>query len=166
MNYTNVTNPIWSNAEHNAIDCEVTFETIGTVPFTADPLDTSNPSSKQIFDECVAGDYGPVADWLFWTDCPDECDSTYWYYNIEKQIVEIKPPIIPTAEENKNTAVNLLEQTDWTTIPDVADPALSNPYLTNQLEFIEFRNQVRPIAINPVAGNIYFPQVPIATWSS
>jgi hypothetical protein len=142
MNYTNVTNPIWTNAEHTMINCIVTFETIGTVPFTANPLDTSNPSSKQIFDQCVAGDYGVVAEYV------------------------PPPPYVPTAEDNKNTAVNLLTQTDWTTIPDVADPALSNPYLTNQAEFITFRNQVRAIAINPVAGNIDFPATPTAIWSS
>jgi hypothetical protein len=142
MNYINVTNPIWSNQEHSTIDCEVTFETIGTVPFTANPLDTSNPSSKQIFDQCAAGDYGVVAEYV------------------------PPPPYVPTAEDNKNTAVNLLTQTDWTTIPDVADPALSNPYLTNQAEFITFRNQVRAIAINPVAGNIDFPATPTAIWSS
>jgi len=143
MNYTNVKNPIWSNIEHTAIDCEVDFDDLQEdfVPFTANPLDTSNPSSKQIFDECVAGDYGPVAEYV------------------------PPPPYVPTAEDNKNTAVNLLSQTDWTTIPDVADPALSNPYLTNQAEFITFRNKVRPIAINPVAGNIDFPATPTAIWS-
>jgi hypothetical protein len=142
MNYTNVTNPKWVNAENTLIDCEVNFETIGTVPFTANPLDTSNPSSKQIFDECVAGDYGVVAEYV------------------------PPPPYVPTAEDNKNIAVNLLTQTDWTTIPDVADPALSNPYLTNQAEFITFRNEVRPIAINPIAGNLDWPTIPTAIWSS
>lgn len=141
MNYTNVTNPIWSNAEHTAIDCEVTFDEIGTVPFTANPLDIGNPSSKQIFDECVAGDYGVVAEYV------------------------PPPPYIRTSEDNKQIAVDLLTQTDWTTIPDVADPALSDPYLTNQAEFITFRNQVRAIAINPVAGNIDFPVTPTAKWS-
>ena len=63
MNYTNVTNPKWTSAEHTTIDCEVTFDEIGTVPFTANPLDTSNPSSKQIFDECVAGKFGVIAEW-------------------------------------------------------------------------------------------------------
>jgi hypothetical protein len=66
MEYTSVTNPIWADAEHNAINCIVNFTTdnLGTVPFTANPLDTSNPSSKQIFDECVAGDYGTVAEYV------------------------------------------------------------------------------------------------------
>jgi hypothetical protein len=77
-----------------------------------------------------------------------------------------KPPQPPTAEENKTTAQNLLYSTDWTTIPDVSDPTKANPYLTNAAEFIAFRNQVRPYAINPVAGEIIFPTVPTATWSS
>jgi hypothetical protein len=65
MNYTNVKNPIWSNAEHTAIDCEVDFDDIKDefVPFTANPLDTSNPSSKQIYDQCVAGEFGVIAEW-------------------------------------------------------------------------------------------------------
>ncbi len=62
MNYTNLTNPKWANQEHTLIDCEVTFDEIGTVPFTANPLDTSNPSSKKIFDECVAGEWGDIAE--------------------------------------------------------------------------------------------------------
>jgi len=144
MNYTNVKNPIWANAEHTVIDCEIDFDDVKDefVPFTANPLDTSNPASKQIFDQCVAGDYGVVAEYV------------------------PPPPYVPTVEDNKATAVNLLTKTDWTTIPDVVDPALSNPYLTNQAEFITFRNEVRPIAINPVAGNIDFPTTPTAIWSS
>lgn len=76
-----------------------------------------------------------------------------------------KPPEPPTAEQNKATASSLLYQTDWTTIPDVSDPARSNPYLTNADEFIAYRNQVRAIAINPVAGEIAWPSVPQAKWS-
>lgn len=72
MNYTNVTNPKWSNAEHTAIDCEVTFDEIGTVPFTANPLDTSNPSSKQIFDECVDGKWGDVAEFVPYVPTTEE----------------------------------------------------------------------------------------------
>jgi hypothetical protein len=141
MNYTSVTNPIWANEEHNVINCIVDFVDVGTVPFTANPLDTSNLSSKQIFDQCVTGDYGVIAEYV------------------------PPPPYVPTVEDNKNIAINLLSQTDWTTIPDVANPALSNPYLTNQAEFIAFRNQVRPIAINPMAGNIDFPTTPNPIWS-
>lgn len=144
MNYTNVTNPTWSNAEHTAIDCEVDFDDIKDefVSFTANPLDTSNPASKQIFDQCVAGDYGVVAEYV------------------------PPPPYVPTAEDNKATAVSLLQQTDWTTIADVGNPQMSNPYLSNQAEFISYRNSIRQIALNPVAGNLNWATQPTEQWST
>jgi len=74
------------------------------------------------------------------------------------------PPEPPTAEQNKATASNLLSQTDWTTIADVADPLKSNPYLDNQADFVAYRNEVRQYAVYPVAGNINFPSVPAAIW--
>lgn len=103
---------------------------------------------------------------LFWTPCEDDVVADQFWYNPANQLIKPYLPPPPSAEDNKNTAVNLLTQTDWTTIPDVADSALSNPYLTNQAEFITFRNEVRPIAINPVAGNLTWPQTPVATWSN
>jgi len=74
------------------------------------------------------------------------------------------PPSPPTAEENKATASQKLYETDWTTIPDVIDPTKSNPYLTNSAEFIAYRNQIRQVAVNPVAGNINWPATPNAIW--
>jgi hypothetical protein len=74
-------------------------------------------------------------------------------------------PIPPTAEQNKQTASDLLYQTDWTTIPDVSDPTKSNPYLINVDEFLIYRNQIRQIAINPVGGEINWPAMPTAVWS-
>ena len=65
----------------------------------------------------------------------------------------------------KNKASTILTQTDWTTIPDVADPLKSNPYLTNQNEFVEFRNVIRNIAINPTLDAV-FPQTPNEVWSA
>ena len=76
------------------------------------------------------------------------------------------PPIPPTAEENKNTAINLLQQTDWTQIPSVSDPALSNPYLANKNAFDLYRNSVRQYALNPVAGNINWPVAPTEVWTT
>jgi len=76
------------------------------------------------------------------------------------------PPQPPTAEENKTTAVNKLQATDWATIPDVADPAKSNPYLSNVQDFVIYRNAVRQYAINPVAGNIDWPAVPQEVWET
>lgn len=104
-----------------------------------------------------------VAEPLYWTECPEDC-TTEWTYNG----TEFLPPVpyVPTAEENKQTAVNLLQQTDWTTIPDVADPQLSNPYLANQAEFISYRNAVRQYAVYPVAGNIDWPTIPQEDWQT
>jgi hypothetical protein len=76
------------------------------------------------------------------------------------------PPQPPTAEQNKQTATNKLQNTDWTTIPDVADPAKSNPYLSNAQDFITYRNAVRQYAVYPVAGDINWPAVPQEVWTN
>jgi hypothetical protein len=73
-------------------------------------------------------------------------------------------PLPPTADENKATAVFLLQQTDWTELPSVADSAQSNPYLANQSDFIAYRNSVRQYALNPVVGNIDWPTLPTENW--
>jgi hypothetical protein len=64
----------------------------------------------------------------------------------------------------KQKAVSLLQATDWTTIPDVADSAVSNPYLMNQAAFAAYRSQVRALAVNPVADPV-FPAQPTEQWS-
>lgn len=65
-------------------------------------------------------------------------------------------------DECKQKASQLLYETDWTTIPDVADPA-NTPYLTNQAEFIAWRSQIRALAVNPVANPV-FPPKPDEIW--
>lgn len=76
------------------------------------------------------------------------------------------PPVVPpTAEQNQRTASSLLYGTDWTQIPSVSDPTQSNPYLTNAAEFAAWRQQIREIALNPVAGDINFPTQPTALWA-
>lgn len=79
---------------------------------------------------------------------------------------EANTPVPPTAEQNKQTAISLLQQTDWTTIPDVSDPTKSNPYLSNVNDFVTYRNAVRQYAINPVAGNITWPTLPQEVWTT
>jgi hypothetical protein len=76
------------------------------------------------------------------------------------------PPQPPTAEQNKVTAVGKLQATDWATIPDVADPLKSNPYLSNAQDFVTYRNAVRQYAIYPVAGDINWPTVPQEIWTT
>jgi hypothetical protein len=103
----------------------------------------------------------PVADPLFWADCPDNC-TTEWTY-VDGEFLP-PAPYVPTADENKTTAIGLLQATDWTQIPSVSDPALSNPYLSNKLAFDQYRNDVRQYAVYPVEGNITWPTVPTENW--
>jgi hypothetical protein len=92
-----------------------------------------------------------------WVDC---CLSVWTVANTPV------PPSPPTAEDNKAKAIYLLQQTDWTQIPSVSDPALSNPYLANKNAFDVYRNAVRQYALNPVAGNITWPTSPQEVWTT
>lgn len=65
----------------------------------------------------------------------------------------------------KDTAVTILNNTDWTSIGDVGNPSMSNPYLANQAAFIAYRNQIRNYAINPVADPVW-PTEPTVQWAS
>lgn len=58
---------------------------------------------------------------------------------------------------NAQQADRLLSETDWASIPAVSDPAQSNPYLENQSAFLDYRSQVREIAVNP-------PSTPVTDW--
>jgi hypothetical protein len=101
----------------------------------------------------------------------DDVNQVTWY----------KPSVAPVTNEQilaeqarleaqipfnncKAQAVALLQATDWTTIPDVANPSASNPYLMNQGAFISWRSQIRALAINPVANPV-FPAQPNEEWS-
>jgi hypothetical protein len=76
------------------------------------------------------------------------------------------PPSPPTAEDNKQTAISLLQQTDWTIIPDVSDSTKSNPYLSNVADFVIYRNAIRQYAVNSVAGDITWPTMPQEIWTT
>ena len=76
------------------------------------------------------------------------------------------PPSPPTADQNKQTAINLLQKTDWTAISDVSDPTKSNPYLANVNEFEAYRSSLRQHAVNPVLGNITWPTKPQEVWAN
>lgn len=102
-----------------------------------------------------------------WVDCPDEVTPyNFTYVNGQFTPVPVPEPEPPTAEQNKQWAILSLYDTDWTTIPDVADPTKSNPYLGNVAEFIAFRNAVRKYAINPISGYPTAPEKPTAQWIS
>lgn len=133
-----VANPVWANAEHTLINCEITVEQYPgeVLPFTADPNDTTEYGPR-IYADCVAGAYGPVGAY-------------------------VEP--IATAEQNKSTAQQRLKATDWVNEPDVYDPA-RDPHLLNRDAFLDYRSWCRNIAVNPVAGNLDWPAEPTAVWS-
>jgi len=62
---TSLTSPRWANAEHTAIDCEITTSQFGdrVLPFTADSNDVE-AHGRAIFASIVAGDYGPIAEYV------------------------------------------------------------------------------------------------------
>jgi hypothetical protein len=63
MNFTQIANPKWNNAEHTSVDAIVTFEGVGTVPFTAD---INDPLShvQEVFTAIVAGNAGPISEYV------------------------------------------------------------------------------------------------------
>lgn len=114
------------------------------------------------------------AGWLeFWdkqnediTELPSWVNCCLAAWNAADNPPPPPPPSPPTAEENKQTAISKLNDTDWTTIPDVSDPTKSNPYLANANDFVTYRNAVRQYAINPVAGDITWPTLPQEVWTT
>ena len=94
--------------------------------------------------------------------------SGQWYQVWD--VVDLTPEQIAynkdqKAQQNAQQAKTILSSTDWTAIPDVADPLKSNPYLTNQAEFVTYRSTIRGIAVNPTWDAV-FPTAPTEVWSS
>jgi len=130
----------WCNAEHTMFECVVKYaefnEELPAGINATDPYDHIH----EIWTNGIAGNYGLIAEYI--------------------------PPGPPTAEENKQKAEQLLTATDWTAMESIADPAVSNPYLINQANFLAYRSAVREIAVNPIAGDIVWPVKPNEQWSS
>ena len=105
-----------------------------------------------------------------WALSGNDYDTLQWFSETPpKPTQEELDALWPSTEEQtakndcKQTASDLLYKTDWTTIPDVANPA-NNPYLLNQADFITYRNAVRQLAVNPVVDPVW-PTEPVPTWS-
>jgi hypothetical protein len=64
----------------------------------------------------------------------------------------------------KKQAQLLLSETDWVELPSVSD-STNNPYLINVAAFIDYRNKIRVLAVNPIAKPKW-ATVPTAQWSS
>lgn len=108
--------------------------------------------------------------WIEYTDgSPNEDINVLpqWALNAEAAWnVANNPPVEPpTAEQNKLMAISKLGSTDWAATVDISDPAYSNPYLMNQVDFLNYRSQIRQIAVNPTPGYIDWPVEPTAVWS-
>jgi hypothetical protein len=90
-----------------------------------------------------------------------------WTY-VDGQFIAPSQPA-PTPEELiqkcKEIATGILSFTDWTAIPDVADPLKSNPYLENQADFVAYRSTIRNYAVNPVVDPVW-PTQPTEQWSN
>ena len=80
--------------------------------------------------------------------------------------IQYKPGTPPTANDNKEYAIGILNGTDWTQIPSVSDPTLSNPYLANKNAFDIYRNNIRQFVLNPSAGDITWPTPPQEVWTT
>jgi hypothetical protein len=62
---TSLTNPIWADAEHTMIDCEITTSQFGdeVLPFTAASNDVE-AHGRAIFADISAGKYGTIAEYV------------------------------------------------------------------------------------------------------
>ena len=138
---------------------------IGGVPYA--PLNMSsvptNVHALQWFD---------TSGWIEYTNAPNEniTELPSWAITCveEWEVADYQRkhpvPQPPTPEENKNKAVLLLSETDWTALPEVSDPLLSNPYLGNFAAFNTYRNDLRKIAVSPRFGEMVWPVKPEEEW--
>ena len=105
-----------------------------------------------------------------WSVNGDEYSGIVWLSEDQKPTQAELDAKWPLCKENiakaecKRQATLLLYVTDWTTVPDVAN-TVNNLYLTNQADFIAYRNIVRQLAVNPVV-NPTFPTKPTTQWSA
>ena len=103
-----------------------------------------------------------------WVINANDYDQFEWFETTPKPTqAELDALWASTQEESlkeacKKQASQLLYETDWTTIADVADPA-NTPYLTNQADFIAWRSQIRALAVTPVVDPV-FPPKPTEIW--
>jgi hypothetical protein len=134
---SSLTNPRWANAEHTEIDCEITTSQFGdeVLPFTAHGNDPE-AHGREIFAAIVAGDYGPIAEY----------------------VAPVIDPAVVLAGVRAE-AKSRLEATDWSQVADVA------AILANKADFDAYRAAVRAVYLDPVADPVW-PERPVAVWSS
>jgi hypothetical protein len=105
-----------------------------------------------------------------WALYGEEYSGLEWLDSTPKPTqAELDALWIPTQEAdskaaNKATASSLLAGTDWTTISDIGLPT-ANPRLSNQDQFIAYRQVIRQIAVYPPAGEVVWPTPPTEVWT-
>jgi hypothetical protein len=85
---------------------------------------------------------------------------------INEYVIVDNEAVLPWIKINKDTAKQLLADTDWTATVDISNPGYSNPYLKNQDEFLAYRSTVRGVAVNPPSTEYVFSPPPTAQWAS
>lgn len=63
ITYTSVRNPSWANSQQTMIDCEVNWDNIDWETWSPCSVVASGdePYIHEIYNRCVAGDFGPIA---------------------------------------------------------------------------------------------------------
>jgi hypothetical protein len=105
-----------------------------------------------------------VANDLFWVDCADDVIADQFWYDPNTQKIEPMPISIPTILQNRKRCIDVLKELEWAFLPVMADPNISNPYLANQQEFINYKNIIQTFLDNPKEGNLDWPTMPEPIW--
>jgi hypothetical protein len=124
----------------------IAYLTVNNIPFNLSDFQTGQPE-------------GQADQVLYWNTAKlgnqptqDQLNSAWTTY--EGQQIQ---------KQNKAEASALLLATDWTVNSDVTT---GTHKLTNQADFIAYRNTVRAIAVNPPTTAATFPTLPTEQWSS
>jgi hypothetical protein len=140
-----------------------------TFPETSFP----NPVPTETINEFGAdvvldGPYPTYGTYQYVIDGPVVLQDGQWYTSFivkDMDADQIAAKNAELAADNKAKGKQILSDTDWTAIASVADPAESNPYLTNRQAFLEYRSAVRAIVLNPQFDSV-FPTEPAEVWST
>ena len=97
-------------------------------------------------------------------EAPDEV--TFEWSQIDGNWVAPPSPPAPDYKEiNKQKAMSLLSETDWTENPSARNTA-KTPHLVNGDEFDDYRVALRAIAVNPPITVDIWPVKPDEQWST
>jgi hypothetical protein len=81
MIYKTVKFPHW-NHNKSMVNCVVDFVNFGELPFSASPNDSAE-HGREIYARCIAGDFGPIADYV---SQPDEGPQEPTFEPVNEQI--------------------------------------------------------------------------------